>query len=112
MSNEVLAIPSPDFQSSQPMKENASSNDKNAETTAATSSSSLIDYSSPTRKTRIVRVRRNSMGVEIGRSYTDTTPGVTSSHDETDVNKIEERIPLSPLKPSFIQQLKRGWLSL
>jgi hypothetical protein len=64
--------------------------------------SSLIDYSSPTRKTRIVRVRRNSMGVEIGRSYTDAAPEVTKNGDDIKSSQIE-RIPLSPLKPSLLQ---------
>ena len=65
--------------------------------------SSLIDYSSPTRKTRLVRVRRNSMGVEIGRSYADTKPEVISNSDDIKNRQIE-RIPLSPLKPSLMHQ--------
>lgn len=99
MSKAVPRNPSTDLSSPQPLNDNVSGNEK----TDAIPISSLIDYSSPTRKTRIVRVRRNSMGVEIGRSYPESTPEGMSNGDDVK-DKLEERMPLSPLKPSLMQQ--------
>ena len=64
----------------------------------------MIGTASPTKKTRIVRVRRNSLGVEIGRSYDDVPPEMIHNTNDTIMNKPDERTPFLPLKPSSIQR--------
>ena len=99
MSKAVSHNPSPDLHSPPAWNDTASSK------TDAALAPSLIDYTlSPTRKTRIVRVRRNSLGVEIERSYPDSTPEGMVSNCDVIKEKQDERLPLSPLKQALIQQ--------
>jgi hypothetical protein len=68
-----------------------------ASTSSSDSAGPILRPESPSRKTRVVRVCRNSNGVETSRSYADSVEESNGNNHE------KERIPLSPIKTTIVR---------